>query len=180
MSEILAAIGALITALATLLLWLSTKQMAKATENIKKSSESQSAFSHMQMVNSFNALAIENDDILNISNGLFKDKPLEEMMEEIDKDRDIAIKKIWIAFAWLNTEQATFFLKDLIPSSYTDRSYIEVLGKILHNKYVRYLVSNRGYYDQFVIKCIDTYESTGSEWEKEWKEKFIKANKENT
>jgi hypothetical protein len=132
----------------------------------------------MQMINSVNSITVDNKENLTAFSEIIKDDDLEVMIKEIDTDRYTALKKVYLTFIRLNIEQSHIFLGKIIPQDYTNRSYSEVLEKMLRHKYVRYLVSNRGYYDQFVIKCINIYESDGKLWEKEWKDKFIKKNKE--
>lgn len=173
----IASFGALITAIATCLLLKATRKMADATQNMEeiskdmkkssdKSSESTSALTLMQMVNAANSLAFASEKSLRLCHDLIKDETLDSMLREIDEDEDAALGKIWFAFIWLNLEQTHLFLERLIPKEYTTRSQNEVLGRMLQHRYVRYLISNRGYYDLFINVCIDIYKNFyGREWD---------------
>lgn len=149
-AAVTSAVAALATAIASLMLYRVSKQSVDVASDMKEAttrmSKAQNQALISEMINSANQVALSSDANLVATDSLLK-------LDSEPKVNDA--RKTYIAFIWLNLEQAVFLAGDqqVVEKHYVSTSAEQVLSRMLEHQYVRELLRTRGYDAKFVNHC---------------------------
>lgn len=150
-SQIVDAIGVLVTAIATLLLVIATALLTKATNRLNKISGELKSIQHSAALTQ--ALNAQNFGILSSNENLIA---ADALITQPGSDHSIAeARERWISFALLNVQALIFASRnqDKAFREIWDAAQRGVLDHLIRHESVMQLLRDRGYTQEFVKYC---------------------------
>lgn len=114
----------------------------------RRAYEAQSKMALLTTINSFNALALTNDDCL---------KVFHKLLSGCDTDDISDVRLTWAAYSFLNNRQIHYFIS---KSNHTKKGYLEEdrknLSALMAQPRVKEVLESGGYDPEFIKYCKET------------------------